>query len=462
MILATRTPSIVLGSHGWWDLKTLRLTGHDISTHKHVIGLTGQGKSKLLASVFAQLVEQGIGAALIDPHSDLAEDALGLLSHRVGRGVRYVDFARADRYLPFNVLRQPYDDHKIARDLVDVCRRVWPALADGMAPMFENVFLAGCLTLIQSRLPITHLPRLITDKPFRDQLLLNVSDPQVVHFFKATFDRLAVKDQLDQAQSSLRRIFLLTFSPTLRYSLGQEGNALDFRRLMDEGVSVIYDLGGLDEETQKFLGSLLMVGHEVAAKSRSDMSPHLRKPYHLILDEFVRFSAQSEETLANILSETRKYGLFLTMAHQTWSQVSERLSGALQNTDTIAFKLGRSDAKWMAERLTRFQPMEVKHEVEDEHAHERTHPIFYNIPEQFEQMTGELENLHPREAFARIGGKVTKFKTATVKPPTISPGELAHLKEREAESLMVPRDQVVPIVDQMPEVEERRPPPRFS
>lgn len=458
MRLRQPEPAVILGSYGFLGLHRLQLTGAGIATHKHVIGLTGQGKSKLLASYYSQLVRQGIPAALIDPHSDLAEDALGLLSDRVGRDVRYIDFARSDRFLPFNVLSQPYDDHKIARDLVDVCRRVWPALAQGQAPMFENVFLAGCLTLIQNKLPITHLPRLITDKSFRDALLVRVTDPQVVHFFRATFDRLNVRDQLDQAQSSLRRIFLLTFSPTLRYSLGQTANALNFRRLMDEGISVIYDLGGLDEETQRFLGSLLTVGYEVAAKSRSDMAHRLRKPYHLVLDEFVRFSAQSEETLSNILSETRKYGLSLTMAHQTWSQLSSRISGALQNTDTIAFRLGRNDAEWMAKRFVKYEPLEVKHEVE-EHG-ERSHPIFWNIPEQFEVMTTELENLAPRHAYARIGGSVTAFHTATVKPPPISPGELALLKEREAQALMTPRELVVPIVDVMPDVTE--PPPRRS
>jgi len=37
------------------------------------------GKSKLLASMFAQLVSQGTPCGLIDPHADLALDALALL-----------------------------------------------------------------------------------------------------------------------------------------------------------------------------------------------------------------------------------------------------------------------------------------------------------------------------------------------------------------------------------------------
>jgi hypothetical protein len=56
------------------------------------------------------------------------------------------------------------------------------------------------------------------------------------------------------------------------------------------------------------------------------MVEELRTPYHLVLDEFASFSAQSEETLARVLSLTRKYGLFCVLAHQTFSQLSSRLS----------------------------------------------------------------------------------------------------------------------------------------
>src|SRR5581483_9543568 len=112
---------------------------------------------------------------------------------------------------------------------------------------------------------------------------------------------------------------------------GQTENALDFRALMDSGTSVIFNLGGLDEDTQRLLGCLLTVGFEVAALSRSDTPEESRRQYHLIIDEFSQFSAQSEESLARVLSLARNYGLYLTLAHQTWSQLSSRLHGALQN-----------------------------------------------------------------------------------------------------------------------------------
>jgi hypothetical protein len=420
------TPRLVFGHQvalprlwrPWSRLVTLE--GPAIHQHKHVIGLTGQGKSKLLASMFAQLHSQGIACGLIDPHSDLALDCLRLLVERGervdgggARPVLYVDFAARDAYLPFNILRQPLDAHTVARNLVEVCKRAWPALGGGAAPTFENILLHAAVVLVENDYPLTLLPRLLTEKAFRDMSLAHVHDEQVARFFHERYD-LWGRDAALMRESTLNRVALLTFSPTLRYSLGQRANALNFRQHMDEGVSVIYNLGGLDEATQTFLGCLLTVGYEVAALARADTPESARRPWHLLLDEFSQFSATTESALARVLSTARKYGLFLTLAHQTWSQVSESLAGALQNTLSIAFKLGRSDAEWAAPRFGRFEAQAIKHEVADPAQVQRTHPVFVSLPETFEHWTKALEELEPRQAYVKHGARPVKVRTLDV------------------------------------------------
>lgn len=440
-------PKLTLGTHSFWHLKKLGFEGGDISHHLHVIGLTGMGKSKLLASTVVQLIRMGRPVGLIDPHSDLAEDVLAMLVEQgLPEKVYYIDFGRSDRYLPFNVLQQPGNDHDVARNVVETFKRAWPALAAGAAPQFENILLASVLTLVQNRLPLTQLHALITQKDYRERLLHNVSDARVVSFFHDRFDRWGKETPL-MIESTLNKAFLLLFSPALRYSLGQPENSLNFRQLIDNGVSVIFDLGGLDEETQKVLGCLLTVGYEQAALSRADMSPLARTPYHLVMDEFSMFSAQSEESLSRILSLARKYGLYLTMAHQTWSQLSLRLAGALANTTSIAFRLGRTDAEWMARRIARYDPLEVKHEVSDEHAIERTHPIFWGVPETFEKLTVELETLPKRQAYVKLPEGSVKIRTLTVKTPQLALGEITRLKESFAHTLMRPAREVIELVD---------------
>lgn len=460
-------PRLVLGTTGpWWHKREVALEGSDISLHKHIIGLTGQGKSKLLASTYVQLLRQGIPAALIDPHSDLADDVLSMLNDEsffanpiANKRFLYVDFGRKDRFLPFNILKTPYSAHDTARHVVEVCKRVWPALGDGAAPMFENVMLAAALTLIENDLPITNAPRLITDQRYRNDLLKNVPDEQVRHFWHTTFDSLRPTDQLDQAQSSLRRIFLLTFSETLRYSLGQSENALNFRQLMDEGISVIYDLGGLDPDTQRFLGCLLTVGYEVAALSRADQPLWERKPYHLYMDEFSQFSATSEEGLARILSLARKYNLSLGMAHQTFSQTSERIRGALGNAMRIAFRLQPDDAAWMAQQIGEYDPLEIKHMVEDEGAQGRSHPVFFSVAESYERLKTQLKALPKRHAVVKTGSGYEQIKTLDVPISKTTRGQLEVIKESYGARLMTSRGRAVEEVDRISKPPEESLPP---
>ena len=65
----------------------------------------------------------------------------------------YLDLRRAEatgRFLPLNVLAQPYDDHAMAELIAEAFRRAWPELARG-APTFENILKHSVIALRQSR-----------------------------------------------------------------------------------------------------------------------------------------------------------------------------------------------------------------------------------------------------------------------------------------------------------------------
>jgi hypothetical protein len=68
------------------------------------------------------------------------------------------------------------------------------------------------------------------------------------------------------------------------------------------------------------------------------------------------------------------------MAHQNWTQASERFRGALQNVGIeMILKAGRMDAEYSARIMGSVNPMEVKHVVEDEQAEERSHPAYSSL-----------------------------------------------------------------------------------
>ena len=110
-----KSPSITLGKYGPLCFKrAVKLDGKHLSSHKWVQGITGGGKSKLLASLFLQQFHQGIGVGLLDPAGDLANGILRDLidsgycaQPEAKRRLLYSAFARTDGWLAFAILSHP-------------------------------------------------------------------------------------------------------------------------------------------------------------------------------------------------------------------------------------------------------------------------------------------------------------------------------------------------------------------
>jgi hypothetical protein len=459
MTLWDRGPTLPLSSSRFlfFGKKILRITPKQARAHMHVLGKTGSGKSYFLAGLFLAMYEAGMPATLIDPHGDLAEL---VLTHLVQRGefarrsayerLLYLDLpaaARAGRYLPFNYLRQPYDDSAMAELVAEACRRAWPELAQG-APTFENILKHSVIVLRQNRQPLTKLANLLVDKSFREQLLRNVTDEQVERFFHQRMDQWG-RDEAHMKESTLNRADLLTLSPVLRNSLGSTDNRLSFRELIDSGRSLIVNLALPHHDARHLFGCLLTVGMESAALARADNLTQ-RVPHHLVIDEFSQFMAQSETALTRMLSETRKYGLFCVMAHQNWTQASERLKGALQNVGIeMILKSGRMDAEYSARILGSVDPMQVKHMVEDDKAEERSHPAYLSLPEQWEKQVQAIQRLGIGQAFIRLPDDSVHTVRTTALPQVTVPKEAVDIVryrylERYFEPMHVPAP--VPVV----------------
>jgi type IV secretory pathway TraG/TraD family ATPase VirD4 len=130
---------------------------------------------------------------------------------------------------------------------------------------------------------------------------------------------------------------------------------------MNSGKSIIISLGGLEDETKRLIGAMLMVAIEQAALSRKDITE--RSDFTLLVDEWGSFTAQ-ERTISTILSQCRKFRLHLWLAGQSLSQVSSnRLSGALENCRLmIAFALGHASAEIQAKQIGFADPFAIKEE----------------------------------------------------------------------------------------------------
>ncbi len=229
---------------------------------------------------------------------------------------------------------------------------------------------------------------------------------------------------------------MLTFNPALRYSLGQQENRLDLARILDEGISVLINLGGVqDQEARRLLGCLLTIGYEQAALSR-EATGRLRTQHHLIIDEMGEFVANSEQGLSRMLSQTRKYNLFTILAHQTWSQTTARLRGALQNAQLeVAFGIGREDAEGMSRAIGRIDVEALKSDAKTEY----TQPIFKEVNMQWEEQIQQLIDLPKQHAIVRARTKpAVHIKTLSWPKFQVDREEVEEVKAKYRELLMRP------------------------
>lgn len=425
-----RKDNIVLGRTGrYFFFPSYRLAEPDRTTHMYILGITGQGKSKLLQQMLFQDITAGRGCGLLDPHTDLAHDLLEHLAHigffrKKGNTERiiYFDPSRTDSFIPFNVLSTSSTPYITAVNLIEAFRRTWPeSLRE--APRFTNILLASLLVLIENSLTLAELPRFLTDKKYRDSLLERVNDEEIKSVFHERLDRWG-KEQPLILESILNKVSAFTLNPVLRRILGHKENKLDFRKIMDEGKVLLVDLGHCDGETRRLIGSLVVTGIEQAALSRKDEPARSRRPFYFYIDEFQDFTANegSAITLAQILSESRKFGLHLILAHQTLGQMDNaHLVSALGNVGVKAvFAVDRVDAEIMVKKLFAIGSERVKHLVPDETQQDRSHPIFYSLLEEWEQAIQQIQNLPPRTFLVKPPRRpVAKVHTIFIPSPQL-------------------------------------------
>jgi hypothetical protein len=140
----------------------------------------------------------------------------------------------------------------------------------------------------------------------------------------------------------------------------QKENDVNLPKIMNEGKIFLANLahGELGKDYSSFLGSVLMQGIVEAAFARVKQSPQDRRVHHLFVDEFQEFL---DAPFADILSQTGKYRLALTMSHQYLGQLnrSPGLKDAIfaNATTLIAFRIYVEDAATMCKTMTAKQDM---------------------------------------------------------------------------------------------------------
>lgn len=320
----------------------------DRLSHIYLIGKTGVGKSTLIETLARQDLAANRGFALIDPHGDLVER----VRETSGQSVLYLDAADPLQPYGYNPLRRVRDD-KIpvaAAGLIETMKKLWP-LAWGVR--MEHV-LRNCLYALLERNGST-LPdilRLFTDEVFRVGVVSRIRNQVVRRYWTEEFAEYPDRLRAEAIAPIQNKLGALLSDPRLYRILVQPPVDLRFRTIMDEGQVLLVNLskGRIGEEASALLGGLIVSTIGLAAFSRAEADPATRRPFFAYVDEFQNFTTLS---FANMMSELRKYGVGLTLAHQHLHQLELDIRHAvLGNAGTmIAFRVGAEDAAFLAKEL---------------------------------------------------------------------------------------------------------------
>jgi hypothetical protein len=349
--MTTSGQPVVIGTHALGG--PVVLDADERRRHLYIVGQTGTGKSTLLLNLIEQDLANGEGIALLDPHGDLADAVLTRVPRARSNDLVYLNPADLAFPIGFNPLSQVRDDLKaiVADGIVSAFRHVW---ADSWGHRLDYILTNAVRALLDvPGATLLMLPRLLVDDGFRGRVVGNhVADPIVRSFWVNEYAGYSPSFRTEAIAPIQNKIGKVLMAPSLRNMLAQPKSTITLRRLMDEGAIVVCNLskGSLGESTAHLLGALLTTSLAQAAMSRADAPPSERRIFHLYADEFQSFATDS---FALILSEARKYGLTLTLAHQYLNQLPDQLRSAVFGNagSVVACRSGAEDAAILAAQI---------------------------------------------------------------------------------------------------------------
>ncbi len=349
---------IILGQNIYRGVKTdIRMSRTDRRRHTYIIGKSGVGKSKLIANMAIQDILNGEGVCLMDPHGDLIDDVIKRIPPERAEDVIVFSPADMDRPLALNLMeydeRYPEQKTFVINEMINIFDKLYDLKSTG-GPIFEQ-YMRNAMLLVMSHpesgSTLMEIPRVLADPEFRKMKLKKCPDKTVVDFWRKEAEKAggdaALANVVPYVTSKLTQFIS---NDTMRPIIAQQKSSFNFRDVMDKQKILLVDLskGKIGEMNAYLLGMIIVGKILMSALSRADMNETDRKDFYLYIDEFQNFTTDS---IASILSEARKYGLNLIIAHQYIGQLVKNQDTSIRDAvfgnvgSWIVLKLGSDDAE---------------------------------------------------------------------------------------------------------------------
>lgn len=320
------------------------LTLDERRRHVYTIGKTGTGKSTLLKTMIHQDIANNKGISVIDPHGDLIQDILQFIPKNRIKDVILFDPTDFDYPIGLNLLqitpglnKQELTKEKdfVASNLNSIFTKLYPARA--MGHRMEYILRNATLTALETENPtLLTIQRILTEKQYRTKIVDQMENKIIQLYWRNEFAKMGSYQKAEAISPITNKIGRFISSPISSNILGQQRSKLDFDDVVNNNKILLCDLakGKIGEDMSTLFGGLITAKIQLAVLKKVSIEESERKDFYLYIDEFQNFATSS---LAEIMSEARKYRLNAILAHQTFAQVEDKdlVKVILANTGTI-------------------------------------------------------------------------------------------------------------------------------
>lgn len=306
------------------------LPKEDRRRHAMFFGQTGSGKSTLLRSMIHQDILNGNGCSLVDPHGQLAEEALAsvIAAHRE-KDLIWFNPDDLEHLIAINIMEttpglSKYDALRekefICESIISLFRKVFSDSFASNPHRIESILRNTIYTAFSVEgATLFTIYDLLTDNEFRAKTVAKLSDERLQKFWKNLYGKAGSWQQIKMISPVTSRIERFLFSPSAKGILEKKHSTISFDDIMDNGKILVCNLskGKLGEDTSQVLGLLILTKIQLTVLKRARIPEEKRRDFYLYVDEFQNFATMS---FVQMLSEARKYHLNLIIAEQSTAQ----------------------------------------------------------------------------------------------------------------------------------------------
>lgn len=343
---------VILGENIHHDVKTpIGLTESERERHVYIIGGTGNGKTTMLQYAIEQDMRSGKGIAIVDPHGDMAETLLKHVPEERLNDVVYFNPDDLEFPIGLNLLELTPDltgnellreKDIITESVISVFRKIFSEEDTGghrIEYVLRNT-IQTALTVEDATLFTVF--DLLNDTKYRKKIIKTLEDKNLINFWKNELGKAGDMQKVKMAAGITAKIGRFLFSASARQILEQPKSTIDFDDIINSGKILIcnFSKGLLGEDTSELFGITVLAKLQLASLRRARIAQSDRRHFYLYVDEFQNFATAS---FVQMLSEARKYKMFMVMAEQSTSQQKDQqmVSIILANVGTvITFRTG--------------------------------------------------------------------------------------------------------------------------